>query len=92
MIEDADFGIEKANCYRLIRTCEMYQWVETRTETVVGDQSFTAYTYELEWCDRRIDSLTFRNRSKVNPNKEWPYESKNIKAEEIHISGFVLNQ
>src|SRR5215831_18659053 len=73
---DAEFGVT-ADGLRLLRTVEMYQWVEEKhseTKKNVGgsEETVTTYTYVRKWSDAPVDSSRFKvPEGHVNPAKRY---------------------
>jgi hypothetical protein len=66
-VSDPDFGISAA-ALRLLRTEEIYQWVEnkkseTKEKVGGGEETTTTYTYEKDWVDEPIKSSEFKQAS-----------------------------
>ncbi len=64
VLTDDAFGIEVEGI-RLVRTVEMFQWVEsesseTKTSLGGGEDTVTTYTYSKEWKEGRVDSSEFK--------------------------------
>lgn len=73
-VSDPDFAIE-AKGVRLVRTVEMFQWVEnskseTNTKLGGGEETVTTYSYAKEWQDRPIDSAEFKQPAN-HQNPAW---------------------
>lgn len=71
-LTDPEFGITAAGV-RLVRTAEMYQWVEnskseTRNKLGGGTETVTTYTYAREWKPERVDSSGFKESGHDNPD------------------------
>ncbi|MDO4954341.1 MAG: TMEM43 family protein [Akkermansia sp.] len=70
VLKDAEFGIEY-NGMMLQRNVEFFQWVEkTHEETKKNmggsETTVTTYTYEKRWCDKPVDSTTFKEAGHAN--------------------------
>ncbi|MGN0846968.1 MAG: TMEM43 family protein [Kiritimatiellia bacterium] len=94
MLEDAELGI-KMRALRLSRTVEIFQWVEhSETETVKkGDKEYekTTYTYRQEWCEKPVDSSSFKEAGHGNPPVEMPYVSMERAAKDVRLGAFRLS-
>ena len=91
-LRDPEFGVS-ANGLRLVRTVEMYQWMEeTRTETRKtfggGDETFTTTTYHLTWNGSRIDSGHFR-RPEGHNNPQMRYTHATFTARDATLGSFL---
>lgn len=58
-IVDEALNYSAVNCYRIIRTVEMYQRHETKSEEKQGDRTITKYAYSDKWSTMKIDSSHF---------------------------------
>ena len=70
VLKDTEFGIEY-NGMMLYRHVEFFQWVEkTHEETKKNfggsETTVTTYTYEKRWCDKPVDSTTFKEAGHAN--------------------------
>ena len=90
---DMQFGVHVANCYRLKRKVEMYQWFErTETQEINGEMQ-TVITYDKDWFEYPIDSQKFARPENVsNPTQSWPYKSKTYEAKNVTMGMFRLNE
>jgi hypothetical protein len=61
---DRDFELEVENSVKLIRTVEMYQWVQQEHKR----ENHTEFSYKREWRRSLVDSSCFHDTSKVNPS------------------------
>jgi hypothetical protein len=83
------------NAIHLIRTTEMYQWVEaeeTRKERQLGgsEKTVTTYTYPKKWSEDHWDSSGFRQpEGHANP-AGIPYPSDVWTADEVRLGAFRL--
>jgi hypothetical protein len=59
ILVDEALNYSARNCYRIKRTVEMYQRVETKKTVTRGDREVTEYNYHNEWTDRPINSINF---------------------------------
>lgn len=87
IIKDPEFGATAADSYRVIRTVEMYQTLETMKESKNGDQVTRTYTYHDAWVSSAVSCSNFHDQSKRknNPTIEWPYHSKKFEAESVTL-------
>ncbi len=91
---DTDFAIA-APGVRLVRTSEMYQWIEekkTETKKNVGgsEETVTTYTYSKGWTDEPQDSSRFYNRQ-GHENPPMEIRGKRIQVPEARLSAFTLD-
>jgi hypothetical protein len=94
-LSDSEFGIV-ATGIKLIRSAEMYQWIETKrteTETKVGggEETITTYSYAMGWSERPQDSSNFKDpNGHTNPPMEVQGES--FLVSEANLGAFDLSQ
>ncbi len=92
-LTDPDFGVSVSGL-KLIRSVEMYQWVEkTHTEKKEklggGTETVKRYNYEKKWRTDRVDSSQFKNSAGHN-NPGMKYGSSTLLAEEVAFGAFSL--
>lgn len=63
---DMQFGVHVANCYRLRRKVEMYQWFERAETQEINGQTQTVITYDKDWFEYPIDSQKFARPENVS--------------------------
>ena len=85
---DGDFDIQAENAVKLVRTVEMYQWVEQRHN---GNNNQHHYTYSKEWKPHHVSSHGFHQSHHDNPS-EMPFTSKTLKAKNVKFGGYVLSE
>ncbi|MGE0500017.1 MAG: TMEM43 family protein [Rhizobiaceae bacterium] len=91
---DPDFAIAQAGV-RLVRTAEMYQWIEekkteTRTKVGGGEETVTTYSYSKGWKDDWQDSSKFyQPDGHGNPPKE--IGGKEMQIPEGKLVAFTLD-
>lgn len=95
VLSDDAFGIE-AEGIRLVRTVEMFQWVESqRSETKTtlggGEETVTTYTYSKEWKEGRVDSSGFKQPD-THRNPEAALESRTFQIDDATLGDFVLTE
>jgi len=89
--KDAEFGVS-ADGLRLVRTVEMYQWVqeehsETKKNVGGSEETVTTYTYVRKWSDAPIDSSRFKvTEGHVNPAKR--YNDATFAGGEVTLGAF----
>lgn len=71
VLADDEYGVSETALH-LVRTVEMYQWVETSStheEKKLGGkiERTTTYDYSKSWCGSAIDSDGFKEDGHVNP-------------------------
>jgi hypothetical protein len=92
-IKDETLDYQVENCYRLVRTVEMYQTKETKhEERDDNDNVRTHYTYEDGWFSESISSNSFDNESKRknNPTNAWPFKSDTKEAKTVKLGEYQL--
>ena len=91
---DPAFGVA-ADGLRLIRSAEMYQWIETRksetrTKLGGGEETVTTYSYATGWSDRVHDSSQFRQpEGRVNPTME--VRGQSFQVDSATLGAFSLS-
>lgn len=93
VLGDADFGIS-ANAIKLVRSVEMYQWVEDKTTTkkknVGGSEtSETSYSYKKVWFPGAVDSARF-NQQAGHENPSAAFASVEQAAKAVAVGAFTL--
>ncbi len=94
-VVDPDFGIS-APALRLVRTEEIYQWVEnTKTEKKEkvggGEETTTTYTYEKKWVDEPVKSAEFKKPDgHTNQGELIADGDANISAENVTLGAFKV--
>lgn len=94
-LSDPLFGAS-AKALKLVRTVEMYQWVEktekkTKDKLGGGTETVTTYTYNKEWSGRLNNSSNFKKASEHQNPSAMPYESTQQVAPEVTLGAFVLS-
>ncbi|MBB6467300.1 hypothetical protein HNQ96_003179 [Aminobacter lissarensis] len=94
-VSDPDFAIE-AKGVRLVRTVEMFQWVEnskseTNTKLGGGEETVTTYSYAKEWQDRPIDSTEFKQPAN-HQNPSMALGSRTFQIHEGKLGAFTLDE
>lgn len=94
-LTDAEFGVT-ASGVRLIRSAEMYQWVEnskseTRTKLGGGEETVTTYTYAKEWKDSAVDSSSFQQQT-GHENPAMTVQGTEISAPSGTMGGFTVGE
>lgn len=93
-LRDDEFGIT-ADAIQLIRTAEMFQWVEqTRTErtTNTGGSTETTktYSYTKEWKGAPVDSSGFKDATAHQNPTSMKYTSSAFVADKVTLGAFDL--
>lgn len=91
---DPEFGVSE-NAIKLIRSAEMYQWVEhSKTEkNKEGGGSVTTkktYSYETQWRDKLVDSSNFKVAADHQNPTEMKYQSTTMLADGVTVGAFDL--
>jgi hypothetical protein len=94
LVDDV-FGIG-SDGVRLVRTVEMFQWVEeknSKTETKLGgsEETVTTYTYKKEWKEGREDSSEFA-QSEQHSNPEPALSSERFQIDDGTVGDFALTE
>lgn len=92
---DEDFGVA-AKGVRLVRTVEMFQWVEhskseTTTKVGGGEETVTTYSYAKEWQGRPVSSAEFK-QPQGHENPPMGLESRSFQIKEASLGAFVLRK
>eukprot|EP00347_Sterkiella_histriomuscorum_P006683 403351833 len=85
VIVDEHFGVQISNSVKLIRSVEMFQWVEHKKSS--NNRTETSYT--KEWKNHIVNSSAFRDPYHQNPHF-MPFDSKTTVAEKVDFGGYVL--
>ena len=93
-VVDTEYGLSLP-ALRLVRTEEIYQWVEdkkTETKQKVGgsEETTTTYTYDKKWVDGPVKSSEFKKpEGHANVGDLIP-ENANITAERVTLGAFTV--
>lgn len=95
VLEDATFGVS-ASAVKLIRSVEMYQWVEdesSETETNLGgsQDTTTTYSYDKQWRPSLVDSDAFQSPDGHRNPKAFPFESQTLTASRVTLGAYDLS-
>jgi len=95
VLKDSEFPIE-ANAVKLRRSCEMYQWEETKKtktkeETGGKKKTTTTYSYAKDWSSSTINSSNFNKPSGHQNPGHMPYTGQSWLAEQVQLGAFRLN-
>ncbi len=93
-ITDPEFNVT-VQALKLIRTVEMYQWVEekkTETKKKVGggSEETTTYSYKKDWSTSVIDSSKFDTTDGHENPTSMPYESGSEIASNVTLGAFTV--
>ncbi|MFH1537057.1 MAG: TMEM43 family protein [Patescibacteria group bacterium] len=89
-----DYLVED-NYVQLVRTTEMYSWIEeeeseTKTETGGSDVTETTYTYDTDWTSDPEDSSDFKYPEEhENPNKS--VDDKTVNNNKTYIGNYKID-
>lgn len=92
-LQDSQFGVCVKNSACLVRSVEMYQWVEQsetreRDNMMGGKEKVTTYTYSTSWCGSAVDSSGFQEPGHDNP--AMPYSDTQQYARCVKFGAFQL--
>ncbi|MEI7729167.1 MAG: TMEM43 family protein [Verrucomicrobiota bacterium] len=94
-LADPEFGV-MAKALKLKRNTEMYQWVESSSETSSKNLGGSTtkektYTYKKEWRSELVDSSKFRQQQDhVNPTS-MRYPGRETVASPVNLGAFALS-
>jgi len=93
-LADPVFGVSE-NAIKLIRSAEMYQWVEnveTESKKEVGGSETTTktYSYTTEWRDSPVNSSQFKVADEHRNPELMKYRSNTIVADNVSVGAFSL--
>ena len=94
VLHDPEFLVEE-NALKLIRSTEMFQWKENKSETTKdklggGKETVTTYTYQHGWAPDRIKSESFQH-PQGHENPAPKFASVTEIAKPITVGAFRLN-
>lgn len=95
-VVDPATGLRFEGVVSVVRTVEMYQWVETSTSETReklggGSETITRYSYETRWAEGRTDSSGFKvEAGHVNP--DLPFDSGAVYAGDARLGGFQADE
>lgn len=92
-LKDSDFGVEQKGI-KLVRSVEMYQWVESKREETVkkvggSEEKKTTYRYDQQWSPTWQDSKAFKVQD-GHGNPEMPYGVAEQVAQNVALGAFAL--
>lgn len=93
-LEDAEFAVSTP-ALRLVRTVEMFQWIETSTtDTQVqlggSERQVTTYSYTRGWSDEELNSAEF-NEPDGHENPAMEIESQTFEVGSAQLGDFSLD-
>ena len=71
----------------LVRTVEVYEWVEDKEE----DEDSTRYTYEKKWKDELVKSSDFHEKDGHENPTSLAYETKSTESKVLKVGAYNLN-
>ena len=86
-----------SNSLKLLRSVEMYQWVESSSSRKVktaggGTRTETTYSYNTRWSSQLINSNSFHDTSPVYKNPtSFPFPTLLLTADPILLGNIVLS-
>lgn len=95
VLTDDAFGVA-AEGIRLVRTVQMFQWVESessekKTTLGGGEDTVTTYTYKKEWKEGRVDSADFKQPDN-HQNPQAALESQSYQIDDGTLGDFALTE
>lgn len=96
-VTDPDFGLSVPTL-RLVRSQEIYQWVEDRKSEKKqqiggGEETVTTYTYTQKWVDEPVSSAKFKNpQGHANTGSLIAGGNDNFAAAHVTLGAFVIPQ
>ncbi len=90
---DAVFGLS-CNALQLIRSVEMYQWQENKSEETKkklggGTETVTTYNYVKEWSSHHQNSANFKEPT-GHSNPDFAYNSQTFTAKPVTLGAYTL--
>ena len=95
VLADPLFGVSVTGDLQLVRTAEMYQWVEekhteTKTNTGGSQTTTTTYKYKKEWSGSPVRSDSFEHpEDHVNPG-EFAFPPASWCADDVQVGAFAI--
>jgi hypothetical protein len=91
-VVDTDYGIS-VPALRLVRTEEIYQWVENKKSDKKqkvggGEETTTTYTYDKKWEDKPVKSADFKKPDGHTNEGDLIAGNENISAEKVTLGAF----
>lgn len=95
VLTDDAFGIS-AEGIRLVRSVEMYQWVESESSEKKqtlggGEETVTTYTYTKAWKEGRVDSSEFKQPDN-HQNPQAALDSQTFQIDDGTLGDFALTE
>lgn len=89
-LSDDQFQI-KAKGFRMERTVEMYQWIESKNTRTENDKEITTWTYSTGWSSELKDYTDFKEiEGHINPSS-IPYEGKSYQVTRGTLGAYELD-
>ncbi len=93
-VVDPDYGVS-APALRLVRSEEIYQWVEDKKSEKKqkvggGEETTTTYTYDKKWTDEPVKSSEFKKPDRHENKGELIAGKANISAEKVSLGAFEV--
>lgn len=89
-LSDDQFQI-KAKGFRMERSVEMYQWIESENTRTENDKEITTWTYNKGWSSELKDYTDFKEiEGHINPTS-IPYEGKSYQVSRGTLGAFELD-
>ena len=95
VLVDPLFGVTVTGDLQLVRSAEMYQWVEekhtqTKTNTGGSQTTTTTYKYKKEWSDTPVSSDSFEHpEGHANPG-DFTFPPESWCAEDVQVGAFAI--
>ena len=89
-LSDDQFQI-KAKGFRMERTVEMYQWIESKKTRKENDKEITTWTYDKGWSSELKDHTDFKEpQGHINPTS-MPYAAKAYQVTRGTLGAYELD-
>ena len=93
-VVDTDYGVS-VPALRLVRTEEIYQWVEhkkseTKQKVGGGEETTTTYSYDKKWVDGPVKSSEFKKPDGHTNEGDLVAGNANIPAEKVTLGAFTV--
>ncbi len=92
LVVDTDYGVS-VPALRLVRTEEIYQWVESqksekKQKVGGGEETTTTYTYDKKWVGEPVRSSDFKKPEGHTNEGDLIAGNENISAEKVKLGAF----
>ncbi len=93
-VADTDYGVS-VPALRLVRTEEIYQWVEnkkseTKQKVGGGEETTTTYTYDKKWVGGPVKSSEFKKTEGHANEGDLVAGNANIPADKVTLGAFTV--